>query len=104
MPEDYPPPGFDAWLANEGGDYIAPSFQTKNIAGLPDGGWKGNSSDYTTAVVGNASVQWIRKVVGEDASRPFFAYVAPKAAHEPFQPAPCLHARWPWSTACAAAA
>ena len=40
------------------------------------------------ALVGNVSSAWIRKVVAEDPSRPFFAYIAPKAAHEPFNPAP----------------
>lgn len=92
QPEPYPPPGWDAWLANDGGTYIAPTFQTKNIAGLPDGGWKGNSSDYTTAVVGNASIAWIRSVAKGD--KPFFAYVAPKAAHEPFNPAPWYEDHW----------
>jgi len=52
------------------------------------GTWKGTSSDYTTAVVGNHSMHWIKKVVAEDPNRPFFAYIAPKAAHEPFNPAP----------------
>ena len=92
MPEDYPPPGWDAWLANEGGSYIAPSFQTKNIAGKPDGGWQGNSSDYTTAVVGNASITWIKSVARQ--GKPWFAYVAPKAAHEPFNPAPWYEEHW----------
>lgn len=37
---------------------------------------------------------WIRKVHTEDASRPFFAYIAPKAAHEPFNPAPWYEGYW----------
>ena len=37
---------------------------------------------------------WIRKVVQEDASKPFFAYIAPKAAHEPFNPAPWYEGHW----------
>ena len=40
MPKSVPP-GFDAWLANDGGSYIAPRFMTKNIAGKPDGSWQG---------------------------------------------------------------
>jgi hypothetical protein len=44
--------------------------------------------------VGNVSIAWIRHVVAEDASRPFFAYIAPKAAHEPFNPAPWYRTYW----------
>ena len=69
------PPGFDAWLANGGGSYLSPEFATWNIDGLPNGTWKGTKDNYTTAVVGNTSIAWIRKVVQEDPSRPFFAYV-----------------------------
>ena len=87
MPNEVPP-GFDAWLTNGGGDYIAPSFQTKNIDGLPDGHWTGTSDNYSTAVIGNVSMAWIRKVATESPSTPFMAYIAPKAAHEPFIPAP----------------
>mmetsp|Transcript_85128 Transcript_85128/g.214647 ORF Transcript_85128/g.214647 Transcript_85128/m.214647 type:complete len:600 (+) Transcript_85128:84-1883(+) len=89
-----PPPGFDAWLANAGGDYIAPSFQTKNIDGLPDGQvhLSSDPGNYTTAVVGNASVAWIRKVAKQ--GKPFMAYIAPKAAHEPFNPAPWYRDHW----------
>ena len=35
------PPGFDAWLANGGGDYLSPEFSTYNVDGLPNGTWKG---------------------------------------------------------------
>mmetsp|Transcript_26042 Transcript_26042/g.67086 ORF Transcript_26042/g.67086 Transcript_26042/m.67086 type:complete len:502 (-) Transcript_26042:330-1835(-) len=80
------PPGFDAWLANNGGSYIAPQFQTQNIDGLPDGGWQGGVENYSTAVIGNVSIAWIKKVAKEQ--KPFFAFIAPKAAHEPFNPAP----------------
>ena len=56
--------------------------------------FKGTNDNYTTAVVGNTSIAWIRKVVQEDPSRPFFAYIAPKAAHEPFNPAPWYVDHW----------
>ena len=65
------PPGFDAWLANGGGDYIAPAFMTQNIDGLPDGHWRGTAENYSTAVIGNTSIAWIRKVLAEDPNRPF---------------------------------
>jgi arylsulfatase A-like enzyme len=95
MPKETPI-GFDAWMGNGGGDYIAPSFQTKNLdfVGIADGVHNFPEENYTTAVVGNVSVAWIKKVVKEDPTRPFFAYVAPKAAHEPFNPAPWYEGHW----------
>lgn len=33
-------------------------------------------------------------MVAEDPARPFFAYIAPKAAHEPFNPAPWYEGHW----------
>lgn len=99
MPSDFDlgaPAGYDAWLANPGGDYVQPSFDTEGISdlGYDDGSWDGTSDDYSTAVIGNVSVAWIRKVVNEDPTRPFFAYIAPKAAHEPFMPAPWYADAW----------
>lgn len=87
-----PPPGFDAWLANGGGEYFSPQFAVQNIDGLPNGTWKGSKTDYTTAVVGNRSIDWIRKVAKK--GKPFFAYIAPKAAHEPFTPATWYKNYW----------
>ena len=97
MPQSVPP-GFDAWLANNGGNYIAPAFQTYGMewAGLPgsqtnkacwgmgegipvpegQGCWHGTSENYTTATVGNVSAAWIERVVTQSPGTPFFAYVA----------------------------
>lgn len=45
--------------------------------------------DYTTSVVGNASLSWIRSVVSQGAGhKPFFAYLGPHAPHLPSTPAP----------------
>jgi len=112
------PPGFDVWMANGGGNYIAPEFQIMNVTGLvpgmqPSGDydcWLGGNhthdagygcfegttdpSNYSTSVIGNVSMAWIRKVVSEDPQTPFFAYIAPKAAHEPFNPAPWYEGVW----------
>ena len=71
---NYVPMGFDAWMANGGGDYIAPAFSTANVPGMPDGRWRGTVSDYTTAVVGNKSIEWIREKA--KAQVPFLAYSA----------------------------
>lgn len=81
-------PGWDAWLANGGGSYYNPEFAVENIDGLPNSknlDYFPFGSNYTTSVVGNYSCQWITKVAGKGV--PFFAYIAPKAAHDPFQPA-----------------
>lgn len=61
---------------------MAPQFDTKGVSDLApyymrDGSWQGNISDYTTSVVGNMSMSWIKKVAG--GPRPFFVYIAPKA-------------------------
>lgn len=89
-----PPSGWDAWLANGGGNYIAPSFQTKGIDGLPDGmvHFTNAPENYTTALVGNYSISWIKRVAKQ--GKPFLAYIAPKAAHEPFNPAPWYRDHW----------
>ena len=81
------PRAFDTFFGNGGGEYLAPSFAVKNVAGLPDGTYDGADDEYTTALVGNRSVAWIRAVVAA-AKEPFLAYVAPKACHDPFVPAP----------------
>jgi hypothetical protein len=36
---------------------------------------------YSTAVIGNASLQWIRAVLAAPSPKPFFAYIAVKAPH-----------------------
>ena len=86
------PEAFDSWLANGGGHYYSPSFSVKNIEGLADGTFDGTDKDYTTAVVGNYSVAWIKKVAKGD--KPFLAYIAPKACHDPFTPANWYKTHW----------
>ena len=86
------PPGFDAYFANGGGTYFSPSFAVENVDGFKDGMWQGSAENYTTSVVGNVSHAWIRKVANGD--KPFMAYIAPKAAHEPFLPAPWYADHW----------
>jgi N-acetylglucosamine-6-sulfatase len=92
-----PPDGYDAWLANGGGAYFSPSFGVKNLKPfwpVEDGDKVTFEGNYTTAVVGNISSAWIRHVHATEPDKPFFAYVAPKAAHEPFNPAPWYADHW----------
>jgi N-acetylglucosamine-6-sulfatase len=93
------PVGFDQWMANGGGTYIAPSFQMYDIPSVPESAgklysWHGTNAagNYSTAVIGNMSMEFIRKSVAEQ--KPFMAYIAPKAAHEPFNPAPWYAGHW----------
>ena len=79
------PPGIDAYMTNGGGNYYSPQFDTVGVSDLgpyymADGGWHGNRSDYTTAVVGNASLSWLRKVSpGAKQGKPFFIYIVSHA-------------------------
>lgn len=91
------PQGFDAWMANGGGEYLNPAFGVQNLkafSGVDDGNNVVFHGNYTTAVVGNMSTAWIRHIHSTRPSAPFFAYVAPKAAHEPFNPAPWYADHW----------
>lgn len=61
----------------------------KGVPGIKDGDFK--TGNYSTSAIGNATIRWIESVAGK---KPFFAYVAPKAAHEPFNPAPWYEDYW----------
>ena len=56
--------------------------------------WKGGSEVYSTSVIGNMSLAWINQTIVEHPDTPFFAYIAPKAAHDPFDPAPWYTDTW----------
>ena len=86
------PEGFEAWFANGGGTYVSPSFATKNVPGIPDGMYHGNEHNYSTSIIGNVSNAWITEKVRNKET--FFAYIAPKAAHEPFDPPPWYADHW----------
>ena len=48
-----------------------------------------NASDYTTSVMGNQSVAWIRSVLEQGKTHPpFYAWIGPHAPHLPSTPAP----------------
>ncbi|KAJ8600108.1 hypothetical protein CTAYLR_003467 [Chrysophaeum taylorii] len=81
---DYKPQGWDVFFGNGGGDYLSPTFQVYDLD--VNESWPGG---YATSVVGNVSVAWLRNQTGD-----FFCYVAPKAAHEPFNPAPWYSHYW----------
>lgn len=73
----YKPRGWDVFFANDGGAYMNASFGDVETIG------------YSTAVIANKSIEWIKNQTGD-----WFCYVAPKAAHEPFDPAPWYADVW----------
>eukprot|EP00463_Aulacantha_scolymantha_P001085 TRINITY_DN1754_c0_g1_i1.p2 TRINITY_DN1754_c0_g1~~TRINITY_DN1754_c0_g1_i1.p2 ORF type:complete len:130 (+),score=23.85 TRINITY_DN1754_c0_g1_i1:347-736(+) len=97
-----PPPGFDCpscyWFTNGGGKdgepggYINASFHDYP-GGKPNpdngGNYKGNTNGefagYTTSIVANKSIAWVKKVAPLG---PFMVTVAPKAPHIASTPAP----------------
>ena len=50
--------------------------------------WNNSHMEYETALIGNASVEWIRERVAETPDQPFFLYAAPHAPHGLHIPAP----------------
>lgn len=90
----YKPLGFDGFFANDGSSYIAPEFTVDGITGFNKGHvrFNNNPGNYSTSVIGNVSIQWIREVAAT--GKPFMAYIAPKSAHEPFNPAPWYRDHW----------
>ena len=78
-PMRYAPEGFDAFLGNGGGTYLSPRFvargmgwfrndafgATDETGGIRDGHWQSPAGSYSTAIIGNATAQWIRAQVGE---------------------------------------
>lgn len=81
------PPGVDRWMVNGGGDYLNPSFYWASKGVDPTSVHFNNCTGYpcySTSVIGNASIDWIRDHVAsanDEDPKPFFAYVSVKAPH-----------------------
>lgn len=82
-----PPPGVDRWFANGGGDYFAPTFSVASAGDerphterWTNCTYSSNRSCYSTSVIGNVSLAWMRAVLAEGL-KPLFAYIAVKAPH-----------------------
>ena len=90
------PPGVDVYYANGGDEYYAPTFFVENVPGLPNGIQKNDNTAYSTALIGNQSVAWIKQVAQENkqTQTPFFAYIGTKAPHDPFFPAAWYRDTW----------
>ena len=83
---DQPRPGFDHWVSFKGqGTYFDPEL---NINGR-----RQTIEGYTTDVLADQAVQWLRSRQGES-DQPFMLYLSFKAVHYPFEPAPRHHGRY----------
>ncbi|MGQ0713813.1 MAG: sulfatase family protein [Gemmatimonadaceae bacterium] len=78
---DMPRPGFDQWVSFRGqGVYSDPLLNVN--------GTRRQMKGYTTDILTEQALEWLRGVRRADANRPFFLYLAHKAVHAEFQPAP----------------
>ena len=85
-------PGWDRWFAGMGyGNltYLDNESPTGTYVACPYPGTCAQAAHqgYTTAILGNKTIEWIRKVA-TDTPKPFFAYVGATAPHLPDQPPP----------------
>jgi N-acetylglucosamine-6-sulfatase len=78
---DMPRPGFDHWASFRGqGVYADPLL---NINGT-----RRQVKGYTTDVLTDNALEWLRQTRRSDPDKPFFLYLAHKAVHAEFTPAP----------------
>jgi N-acetylglucosamine-6-sulfatase len=78
---DKPRPGFDHWLSFRGqGVYVDPAFNVN--------GEQRQLRGYTTDLLTEEAIAWLRRHRHESPDRPFFLFLSHKAAHAEFVPAP----------------
>ena len=78
---DQPRPGFDRWVSFRGqGTYFDPLL---NIDGE-----RRQMEGYTSDILTDFALEWLDELRGEGGDRPFFLYLAHKAVHAEFEPAP----------------
>jgi len=83
--KDDPRPGFDHWVSFRGqGTYFHP---TLNINGT-----RHQRKGYTTDILADEALGWLKDK--RDKTKPFFLYLAFKAVHYPFLPAPRHRGRY----------
>ena len=78
---DQPRPGFEHWISFRGqGVYVDP---TLNVDGRST-----QLRGYTTDILTDSAVAWLRRQRGGEGAKPFFLVLAHKATHAEFVPAP----------------
>ena len=83
---EHVPPGWDEWMGLVGNSKYYNYSVSKNGVEVKHGDDYAN--DYFTDLIANASVDFIRKAVGENSNSPFLLVAATPAPHAPFTPAP----------------
>jgi N-acetylglucosamine-6-sulfatase len=85
--DDVPQPGFDHWVSFRGqGVYVDP---TLNINGT-----RQQVRGYTTDILTDHAIDWLKRQTRADAKRPFFLFLSHKAVHAEFEPAPRHRGRY----------
>lgn len=88
---DGPQPGFDHWVSFRGqGVYANP---TLNVNGK-----RQRVQGYTTDVLTDHAVEWLKQQGATAAKQPFFLYLSHKAVHAQFEPAPRHKGRYATAT------
>ncbi len=77
------PSGWDRWMVMCKPNYARQVWNDQGAYRLTNTALR--PGDYTTSVIGNATVDWLHQL---DADQPFLAVVAPHAPHLPATPAP----------------
>ena len=85
------PPGWDHWFGMCKITYFQAWFNNNgtpmHTGVLP--------KDYSTSVIGNASLAWIKEVTAQKDHPPFWVGIGPHAPHLPSTPAPWYENLWP---------
>jgi N-acetylglucosamine-6-sulfatase len=78
--DDIPQPGFDHWVSFRGqGAYKDPLLNVN--------GERQQEEGYTTDLLTDHALSWLRKHQEEEPDKPFFLYLSHKAVHAEFEPA-----------------
>lgn len=79
--DDRPQPGFDRWVSFRGqGVYEDPVLNVD--------GEQVHTKGYTTDILTDYALDWLKQQRADDPDHPFFLYLSHKAVHAEFEPAP----------------
>ena len=85
--DDLPQPGFDHWVSFRGqGVYENPTLNVN--------GERRKFEGYTTDLLTDHAVEWLKQHTSRERDRPFFMYLSHKAVHAEFIPAPRHRGRY----------
>ena len=88
---DMPRKGFDHWVSFRGqGTYFDPLLNVN--------GERRQLKGYTTDIITDQALDWLKRQTESRDGKPFFLYVAHKATHAEFQPAPRHRGRYAAAT------